>query len=104
MISMRRNPRLKPEAFVEWPRMPMLICALFGFAVWVALAAYGFAHFGFRPQLVTPCLLSLPGFFCIFAKLFGWRRRRKPAAPEIRLNLEAPARTAERLAAGCPRA
>jgi hypothetical protein len=77
---MRRNPRLKPESFVEWPRMPMLICALFGFAVWVALAAYGFAHFGFRPRLVTPCLLSLPGFFCIFAKLFGWRRRRKPAA------------------------
>lgn len=68
-------------------RIPALICLFFGAAVYIALAAYGFARFGFRPMFVTTFLLCLPGYACAFAKMFGWKRRRKLAVAEITLNL-----------------
>jgi len=70
-------------------RIPALICLFFGAAVYITLAAYGFARFGFRPMLMTTFMACLPGYACAFAKTFGWRRRRKAAVAEIALNLTA---------------
>ena len=70
-------------------RTPVLICLFFGLAVYIALAVYGFAQFGFHLSIVGMFLLGIPAYACAFAKQFGWRpsRRRKPPTAQIRLNL-----------------
>jgi hypothetical protein len=53
------------------------------------MAIFGFGHFdfGFRLRLAAMIMLTLPGFACAFARIFGWRPKRRPATAEIRLNL-----------------
>ena len=70
-------------------RIPSLICLFFAFELYVAMAIFGFGHFdfGFRLRLAAMIMLTLPGFACAFARIFGWRPKRRPATAEIRLNL-----------------
>ena len=54
-------------------RTAVLVCLVFGTALYLGLTVYGFILMGFSVKLFATFLVYLPGFACAFARHFGWR-------------------------------